>query len=128
MTTETRFLPPAGLNSLSIVHLSGHSLCIHRINPADGEPGTDCPVKFRKQAFELGCNPVGIQVDEEEDESDDKSALILKAVEAIIERNSNDELEADNRPTLKAMKAQAGFGVTRAELNAAWKAFEESLA
>ncbi|MCH5583116.1 hypothetical protein [Pseudomonas syringae] len=128
MSDEIRFNPPSGLNSLSIALLSGHSLCVHRQNPVDGKAGTSVPVKFRKEAIILGCSPVGVSVDEEEDETEGRSALILKALEAVIERNDQDEIEATGRPKLAAVKKQAGFGMTKAEMDTAFDAFEKSLA
>ncbi|MCD5994153.1 hypothetical protein KDX38_11010 [Pseudomonas sp. CDFA 602] len=128
MSDEIRFNPPSGLNSLSIALLSGHSLCVHRVHPADGKAGTAVPVKFRKEALSLGCAPVGVDVDEDEDEGDTKSVLILKALEAVIERNEPDEIEPTGRPKLAAVKKQAGFGVTKSELDTAFDAFEKSLA
>lgn len=128
MSDELRFNPPTGMNSLSIVTLSSHSMCVHRTNPVDGLPGTPVPVRFRKEAIIKGCAPVGVEVDEDEEEGDNKSALILKAVEAVIERNDSDEVDANGRPKLAAVKKEAGFGVTKVELDAAFDAFERSLA
>lgn len=129
MSDDIRLNPPSGLNAFSLVSLSGHSLCIHRINPLDGEPGTPTPVKFRKDAFAAGCSVVGVDVDEsEEDAGGEKAALILKALESVVERNSPDEVDANGRPKLAAVKKEAGFGVTKVELDAAFTAFEASLA
>jgi hypothetical protein len=128
MTDKFRMNPPEGLNILSLVHLSGHSLAVHRVHPEDGEEGTPVPIKFRKEAFTAGCSVVGVQTDEDEEEGDDKSTLILKALEAVIERNDPDEIEATGRPTLSAVKKQAGFGVTKTQLTTAFDAFEKSLA
>ncbi|WP_024647738.1 hypothetical protein [Pseudomonas syringae] len=128
MSDELRFNPPSGLNSLSIALLSGHSLCVHRFHPADGVAGTVVPVKFRKEAIIQGCSPVGLSVDDEEGETEGRSVLILKALEAVIERNSEDEIESTGRPKLAAVKKQAGFGMTKAEMDTAFDAFEKSLA
>jgi hypothetical protein len=128
MSDELRFNPPAGMNSLSIVTLSGHSMCVHRTNPVDDLPGTAVSVRFRKEAISKGCVPVGVEVDEDEEEGDSKATLILKAVEAVIDRNDADEVDATGRPKLAAVKKQAGFGVTKAEMDVAFEAFEKSLA
>lgn len=128
MADDIRLLPPSGLNFLSLVALSGHSVAVHRIHPDDGKDGTPVPVKFRKDAFIQGCTVVGVETEEEEEEGDDKSALILKAVEAVIERNDADEVDTNGRPKLAAVKKQAGFNVTKVELDAAFDAFEKSLA
>ena len=127
MAENVRLLPPEGRSSLSIAILSGHSICIYGVFPEDGKPGTPVPVKFRKQALEAGCNPVGFTVEDEEADPDTKSALILKAIEAIVERNNADDFNGDGRPSLKTVKAQVGFGLTASELNAAWESFEKSL-
>lgn len=129
MSDALRFNPPSGLTHLSIALLSGHSLCVHRLNPEDNLPGTPVPAKFRKDAIMNGCEPVGVSMEKEgEGENENKSALILKALEAVIERNDAEEIEATGRPTLAAVKKQAGFGVTKSELNAAFETFEKSLA
>lgn len=128
MSDSLRFNPPSGLNTLSIALLSGHSMCVHRLHPTDGEPGTPIPVRFRKEALGQGCLPVGMDVEEQEEEGDDKPSLILKAVEAVIERNDADEVDANGRPKLAAVKKQAGFNVTKVELDAAFDDFKKSLA
>jgi hypothetical protein len=128
MSDTLRFNPPSGMNSLSIALLSGHSMCIHRVHPTDQLPGTEIPVRFRKEALAKGCAPVGVDIDEDEEQGDTKSDLILKAVEAVIDRNDSDEVDANGRPKLAAVKKQAGMNVTKVELDAAFDAFEKSLA
>jgi len=129
MSDDFRMNPPSGLNNFSLVNLSSHSLCIHRTNPLDGLAGTPVPVKFRKDAFSAGCTVVGVETEEEEeDTSNAKSKLILKALEAVIDRNDSDEVDANGRPKLAAVKKEAGFGVTKTELDAAFDTFEKSLA
>lgn len=128
MSDELRFNPPSGMNSLSIALLSGHSLCVHRTNPVDQKAGTAVPVRFRKEAIIKGCEPVGVDVDDRQEDGEGRASLILKALEEVIERNDADEIEATGRPKLAAVKKQAGFGVTRSELDTAFDAFEKSLA
>lgn len=128
MPEEIRFNPPVGMNSLSIALLTGHSMCVHRTSPIDQLGGTPVPVKFRKEAIQRGCDPVGLDIEEEEEEVETRSDLILKALEAVIERNDADEIESTGRPKLAAVKKEAGFGVTKAELDVAFTAFEASLA
>lgn len=128
MADDIRLLPPSGMNFLSLVSLSGHSVAVHRIHPTDQKEGSPVPIKFRKDAFIAGCTVVGVETEEDLDEDDGKSALILKAVETVIERNDADEVDANGRPKLAAVKKQAGFGVTKVELDAAFEAFEKSLA
>ncbi len=128
MSEQLRFNPPQGLDSLSISLLSGHSLCVHRFHPVDGVAGTAVPVRFRKEAIARGCNPVGVEVDEEQDSSKTKSELIIEAIEAVVARGDDDDLESDGAPKLAAVKKQAGFGVTKAEFEAAFEVFKLSLA
>lgn len=128
MSDDIRFSPPQGLTSLSIALLTGHSLCIHSVHPVDGKAGTPVPVRFRKEAISRGCDPVGVEVDEGEDEGKTKSDLILDAIEAVIQRNDAYEVEADGTPKLAAVKKQAGFGITKPEFEAAFEAFKLSLA
>ena len=128
MSDTLRFNPPSGMNSLSIALLTGHSMCVHRTHPEDGAAGTAIPVRFRKEALARGCAPVGVDIDEDEEQTATKSELILKAVEAVIERNDSDEVDAHGRPKLAAVKKQVGFTVTKVELDEAFDAFEKSLA
>jgi hypothetical protein len=129
MSEAPRILPPKGEDSVPVFLLSGHSVRVYRVDPVDGKPGSDIPPKYRKPAIAAGCIYVGEQYegdDEAEDQSND--ALILAAIEAIVERDIADDLDASGRPTLKAVKAQAGFNVTRAQVDTAWQRFQESLA
>lgn len=128
MSEQLRFNPPQGLDSLSISLLSGHSLCVHRLHPVDGVAGTAVPVRFRKEAIASGCMPVGVEVDEEESSSKTKSELIIEAIDAVVTRGDEDDLEVDGTPKLSAVKKQAGFGVTKAEFETAFEAFKASLA
>lgn len=128
MSDTLRFNPPSGMNSLSIALLTGHSMCVHRTHPEDQLPGTPIPVRFRKEALAKGCAPVGVDIEEDEEQTATKSELILKAVEAVIERNDADEVDANGRPKLAAVKKEAGFNVTKVELDAAFDDFEKSLA
>jgi hypothetical protein len=131
MAEPLRILPPKGEESYPVFLPSGHSIRVYQTDPADGEQGSVIPSKFHKHALKAGCIYLGAQY--EEDESDDQSgsengALIIKAIEAIIERDEADDLDNTGKPTLKALKAQAGFNVTRAQANDAWDHFQDSLA
>lgn len=128
MSEQLRFNPPQGLLSLSISLLSGHSLCVHRVSPADGEAGTPVPTRFRKEAIAQGCNPVGVEVDDEQEQGKTKSDLIIDAIEAVLTRGDADDLEADGTPKLAAVKKQAGMGITKAEFEIAFEAIKASLA
>lgn len=128
MSDTLRFNPPLGLNTLSIALLTGHSMCIHRLHPEDQQAGTPIPVRFRKEALARGCAPVGVDIEDDEEQGETKSDLILKAVEAVIERNDADEVDSNGRPKLAAVKKQVGFTITKVELDAAFDDFEKSLA
>jgi hypothetical protein len=131
MAEPLRILPPKGEESYPVFLPSGHSIRVYQTDPSDGEQGSVIPNKFHKNALKAGCIYLGAAY--EEDESDDQSgsengALIIKAIEAIIERDEADDLDNTGKPTLKALKAQAGFNVTRAQANDAWDHFQDSLA
>lgn len=131
MAEALRILPPKGEDSYPVFLPSGHSIRVHAVDPEDGQTGSVIPSKYHKHALKAGCIYVGTEY--EEDENDDQAgskngALIIKAIEAIVERDDADDMDATGKPTLKALKAQAGFNVTRAQLNDAWDHFKDSLA
>ncbi len=131
MAEPLRILPPKGEESYPVFLPSGHSVRVYQVDPEDNENGSVIPTKFHKSALKAGCIYLGAEYDE--DENDDQSgsengALIIKAIEAIIERDDADDLDNAGKPTLKALKAQAGFNVTRAQANDAWDHFQDSLA
>ncbi|MBD1554772.1 hypothetical protein [Pseudomonas typographi] len=125
---ELRILPPKGQDSFPIFLPSGHSVRVYRTDPDDGKTGTVIPTQYHKKALAEGCIYVGTDYDQDEEGSDDTADLILAGVEAIIDRDEATDLDDAGRPTLKAIKAQVGFNVTRAQLNDAWNRFQESLA
>lgn len=125
---ELRLLPKEG-DYTHVALKSGHACRVHAISPKDGKPGTVIPQRFHEAAFAAGCRAVGIGgfVDQEAQDSG-KHALIMAAIESIIDTGDQEDLDGTGRPTLKAVKAQAGVGVTRVELDAAWAEFTNSLA
>lgn len=129
MTKGTlRFLPPEGAEILHIARTDGHSVVVHAIDPTDGQPGTEVPVRFRKDVIAEGCEVVGIATgDSTKPAAADKDALILKAIAAVMERQAADELEGDGRPKVAALKKEAGFGVTKAQFEAVWPQYVDSL-
>ncbi|EIK96054.1 hypothetical protein PMM47T1_13880 [Pseudomonas sp. M47T1] len=129
MSEPLRILPPKGQESFPVFLASGHSVRVHRIDPTDARPGSIIPSKFHKSALKEGCIYVGTEYEGEE-EGDDAGnlTLIVAGIEAIIERDAAEDMDNTGRPTLKAIKVQVGFNVTRAQLNAAWDSFQESLA
>lgn len=130
MAEPLRILPPKGEDSVPVFLASGHSVRVNRVDPEDGKEGSIIPSKYHKNALKAGCIYVGAAYDEDEDGGEDhgSAAVILRAVETIVERDDKEELDGAGRPTLKAIKTQAGMNVTRAQLNDAWDAFQESLA
>jgi hypothetical protein len=131
MAEALRILPPKGDESFPVFLPSGHSVRVYRVDPEDQKPGSVILTKYHKHALKAGCIYLGAEYDE--DESDDQGgsengALIIAAIEAIVTRDEADDLDSTGKPTLKALKAQAGFNVTRAQANDAWDHFQDSLA
>lgn len=125
---EPRFLPPQGMSVHHISRTDGHSVVIHSISPDDQKPGTPIPLSFRAAAIGDGCGIVGIDLASTGPSTNtDKTALIAAAIAAVMERQDQAELEGDGRPSLAAVKKQAGFGVTKAQLEAAWVVYMDSL-
>lgn len=129
MSNQPRFLPPKGKE---FIHLAltdgGHSCVIYPIDPADKQPGTIIPDRFRKLAVAEGCDIVGLNLAGAADTGGlTKTELVVTAIAAVMERQDGSELEGDGRPKLAAIKKQAGFGVTKAQLDDAWAIYLESL-
>lgn len=125
---NVRFLPPRGQDLLQISRTDGHSIVIHAVDPSDDKEGTLVPLRFRKDALAAGCNVVGLDLGEEESPPEgQKTEIVVKAIQAILERKDDSELNGDGRPSLNALKKEAGFGVTRDEFETAWAVFEASL-
>lgn len=125
---EPRFLPPEGKSEHHIARTDGHSIVIHSIFPDDSRPGTPIPLSFRADAIGAGCGIVGIDLASTGPAAKtDKGSLIAAAIAAVMERQDPAELEGDGRPSLDALKKQAGFGVTKAQLEAAWVVYVDGL-
>lgn len=123
-----RFLPPLGQELHHISRTDGHSIVIYLIDPSDDKEGTSVPLRFRKDAIADGCRVVGVDLGEDGGPPEgQKTTIIVEAIQAILDRKDEGELNGDGRPNLNALKKQAGFGVTREEFEAAWVIFEESL-
>lgn len=127
--SEVRFLPnPNDTEHTHISLRSGHSCCVYNVSPKDGEPGTVIPLRFHEAAIARGCRLVGLGGHQAPESSGQgKLELIRKAIEVIVERNAADDLDGTGRPTMKALKAQAGFNVTKGEADAAWAEFVAGL-
>lgn len=128
MAEATRLLPPKGHDSFPIFLASGQSIRIHCDDP-DGKEGSVVPPKYRRLALAAGCIEVGTEYEEDETaQTDGPIAMILRAIEKVVNRDVQEDLEGDGRPKLGVIKSEVGFNATRAQLIEAWKLFEESLA
>ena len=128
--SDIRFLPnPEDTENTHISLRSGHACRVHAVSPLDGEPGTVIPARFHEAAIAAGCKLVGLGGHQEQAPQDsNKAALLAKAIEAIVARGNAEEVENSGKPTLKAVKVEAGYTVSRTELDAAWDKFTDSLA
>ncbi|MEE3507741.1 hypothetical protein QN399_16005 [Pseudomonas sp. 10C3] len=128
MAEATRLLPPKGKESFPVFLASGQSIRIFCDDP-DGKEGSIVPPKYRRLALAAGCIEVGTEYEEDElAQADGPVAMILRAIETIVNRDVLEELEGDGRPKLGVIKSEVGFNATRAQVIEAWKLFEESLA
>ncbi|MCM2317800.1 MAG: hypothetical protein NDI93_00540 [Pseudomonas sp.] len=127
--SEVRFLPNPNNSEYTHISLgSGHSCCVYAVSPVDKQPGTVLHQRFHEAAISKGCKLVGLGGHQEaEPTGAGKLELIRNAIEVIVERNAADDLDGTGRPTLKALKAQAGFNVTKGEADAAWAEFVAGL-
>ncbi|RQH69987.1 hypothetical protein IPC102_09440 [Pseudomonas aeruginosa] len=135
MSTETkrdnvRFLPAddADHEGTQVALSSSHITRVYEVSPDDGERGTWIHPRFRKAAIAAGCSIVGIG-NHEGPEGDDSSklALIVAAIEKLVEANDPETLDNEGKPKLAAVKKTAGIGVTKTELDAAWAKFVADL-
>ena len=135
MSTETKrdnvlFLPAedADHEGTQVALSSSHITRVYEVSPDDGERGTWIHPRFRKSAIAAGCSIVGIG-NHEEPEGDDgsKLALIVAAIEKLVEANDPETLDNEGKPKLAAVKKTAGIGVTKTELDAAWAKFVADL-
>lgn len=128
MSHEPRFLPPPGMPLLQLAGTDGHTCVIYPVDPADDLPGTIIPARFRGAAIAACCLVVGIDLGEADQAGTVSSKdLVRQAIEAVLARDNPDELEGDGRPRLAAVKKQAGFGVTKLQLDEAWTAYTDDL-
>lgn len=127
--SEVRFLPsPHDTEYTHISLTSGHSVVVYAVSPADQKPGTSLHPRFHGAAVAKGCQMLGLGgYQEPEPTGAGKLDLVCNAIEVIVERNAEGDLDGTGRPTLKALKAQAGFNVTKGEADAAWAEFVAGL-
>lgn len=126
---NVRFLPAPGADheGTQVALTSGHIARVYEVGP-DGEPGTWLPHRFRKSAVAAGCGIVGMQDQMgSEPERHDKSALIVAAIERLVDADDPNSLESNGRPKLAYLKKEAGVGITKSEADAAWSAFVADL-
>lgn len=127
--SEVRFLPsPHDTEYTHISLRSGHSAVVYAVSPVDQKPGTVLHPRFHEVAIARGCKLLGLGgYQEAEPTGAGRLELIHNAIEAIVERGVADDLDGTGRPTLKALKAQAGFNVTKGEADAVWSEFVAGL-
>lgn len=127
---NVRFLPAedADHEGTQVALSSSHITRVYDVSPEDGKPGTWIHPRFRKAAIAAGCSIVGIGEHEEPEGGDgSKLALIVAAIEKLVEANDPAAQEADGRPKLAAVKKAAGIGIKKEELDAAWAKFVADL-
>lgn len=125
-----RFLPADGADheGTLVPGTGGHVARVYAVWPQDGEPGTPLDVRFRKAAVAAGCGIVGMgdhSLAAPEDSS--KQALIVAAIEKLVDLDDPEDMDGAGRPKLASVKKAAGFTVTKVELDAAWVVFVAEL-
>lgn len=58
----------------------------------------------------------------------ERTPLIMKAIEALVERNEREDFTAAGSPTVDALSKQVGFKVQSKEIAAVWQAFHDKKA
>lgn len=129
---NVRFLPAEGADEHEGTHialLSGHACRVYEVSREDGKRGTWIDKRFRKAAIAAGCGILGL---EEEPKAHTginpgNKALIVTAIGNIIDSGNEDDIDANDRPKLSAVKRVAGFNVSKTELDAAWAEYINGL-
>lgn len=127
MSNQPRFLPPEGKKEFHLATTDGHSCVIYEVSPVDKKPGTVIPERFRKIAIGEGCGVVGMDFTQSKSQGASKTDLIVAAIAAVLDRQQEDELEGDGRPSIAAVSKEAGFKVTKTQFDAAWPQYVDSL-
>jgi len=124
-----RFLPnPDDGGVTHVALLSGHACRVYETSPVDGKKGTDLHPRFQRAASAAGCILIGTELYEEPASTEKtKEEILDEAVEALVEAGNAEDLEASGKPTLAAAKRQAGYTVTRSELDMAWARFVDRM-
>lgn len=127
--SDIRFLPNPEHTDNTLVSLrSGHACRVYAVSPQDGEPGTVIPHRFHEAAIAAGCKLLGLGGHKEQaPQESHKAALLAKAIEAVVARGNAKEVDNSGKPTQKAINAEAGYTVSRTDLDAAWDKFTDSL-
>lgn len=108
--------------------LTGHSISFIENIPVA------VPQAMYAEALAIGAKPVGDgdEVDLRKPDPDappadiERPALILEAIEAIIQEDNRDEFTASGKPSVGAVSDRVGFKVSAVELNAVWQERNES--
>lgn len=84
--------------------------------------GVDVEQRFVREAMALGCRIVGVEMDGpfQEAESIDRTVLIVKAIQDMLDGSNEGDFTADGKPNLGALAKRVGFQVSREERDAAW--------
>jgi hypothetical protein len=127
--SELRFLPnpDSDHEGTQVALLTGHITRVYETGP-DGKPGTAIELRFHKAAISAGCSVVGMADPLEQKALDqDRQTLILDAIESVLDSGDADDLDANGKPKLAAVKAAAGFNLSKSDLDAAFAVFMASL-
>lgn len=130
MSKVVRLIPPAGMASLHVGLTTGHAIMVYRTSPVDNQEGTPMPnLALRKAALMKGCELAGTEQFVESDDlgPDQKTQLIVDAIERIVDGGDKAQLTANGLPTVEALSTAVGFTVSASERDAAFAVFEASL-
>ena len=118
---STKLIPPKGYDTFPVFKAGGmHSISVSK-------SGTEVPKDFLKAALLAGCVPQDVGYEDEVSVEYGNDTIVYDAVVAILDRDDPEQLDGTGRPTLKAVKAEAGFNVSRLQLDTAWSKVQDSL-
>lgn len=90
--------------------------------------GNELAAMFHKEAIARGCLPVGIPGEDHAGEASafDRSAVIAKAIDGMLDGASEGDFTADGKPDVRKLSGYCGFTVSREERDAAWAKHEQA--